>query len=214
MISGNFVARTKARKMRQFIETRNAPEHVLETGLIRLVIGNILDRRGTARSLLHQARETLDALPRSRCPHSPLRRRPDPSRPGARALPRHPARRKSSATAAPFHKHVIGEPSSAWPHKIGQNHAVTPGLPRSHGVEEPRNDHRQAFLFPVRKREEFIQRLRGGVTPAALGRRAEHQVGVFMKGNVGILSRTPRKWRRQKPAFASCRPLRAPFACR
>ena len=57
---GQFCARTKARQLLQFIETWDAPEHVLETGFVRLVIGNVLDRRGTARSLFHQERQIFD----------------------------------------------------------------------------------------------------------------------------------------------------------
>ncbi len=43
-----------------FFNAGNSPEHVLESRLIGLIVGNVLDPRGTARSLLHQLRQSFN----------------------------------------------------------------------------------------------------------------------------------------------------------
>src|ERR1700730_3996433 len=45
----------------QFIETRHAPEHVLEAGLISLVVGNKRDWRRAARLILDPVSQILDS---------------------------------------------------------------------------------------------------------------------------------------------------------
>ncbi len=104
IISGNGCAGTKSGQPLQFIETRNAPEHVFKARLIGLVVGNKLDRRGASGPLLHQLSETLNRHSRNRCPRSRLRRPLDPSQPVAESLRRNPAHRRSIATAGPFRK--------------------------------------------------------------------------------------------------------------
>src|SRR3981189_2330268 len=49
-------------------------------------------------------------------------------------------------------------------------------------------DYGQLFFLPVGQSQKFIESFRSGVTPAALGGRAEDQVGVFMEGNVEIFA--------------------------
>ena len=63
--------------------------------------------------------------------------------------------------------------------EAGQHHAVTPGLARTDGVEQPRDDDRQIFFPRVGQREKFVGELRAGVTPARLARRADEQIVVL-----------------------------------
>ena len=70
-------------------------------------------------------------------------------------------------------------------HKIRQDHPVTARLPRSHGIEQPCDDDRQPLFLPVGEGQKFVQRLRRRITPAAFGRRPEHQIGIFMERKIG-----------------------------
>src|SRR5579864_3690687 len=177
----------KTRQSSQFIETWNAPEHVLEAGFVRLIIGNVFYRRGTDRSLFYEAREFFDRYLMVVSHVDDLTNRfvrCDQAQKRFHGIP-HVAK---AARLLPRSVNGNRRALQGLPNKIGKNHAVPSGLPGSDGVEEPGNDYGQPFLFPIRKRKELVQSLRCGITPAALGGRAKHQVGVFMKRDIGIFS--------------------------
>ena len=69
-------------------------------------------------------------------------------------------------------------------HEIGDDHAVTAGLPRSHGVEQAGNHGGNLALFPVSDGQELVDGLGAGIAPAALVRRSPHHVVVFAEGNL------------------------------
>ena len=58
------------------------------------------------------------------------------------------------------------------PHEARDDHAVLAALPRADGVEQPGDDDIEPRLLVVGEREELVHRLRVGVGPAALRRRA------------------------------------------
>ena len=66
-------------------------------------------------------------------------------------------------------------------HEGRDDHAILPGLPRAHGVEEANHHGRQMLLTPVGQGEELIERLRAGIAPAAFCRRPQHQRTVFLE---------------------------------
>ncbi len=72
--------------------------------------------------------------------------------------------------------------------KVGQHHAVAAGLARADGVEETDHDNGQLLFLPIGQSQEFIERFRSGVTPAAFGSGAEDEISVFVEGNVGIFT--------------------------
>ena len=83
---------------------------------------------------------------------------------------------------------VIGSPASACRTKFGITMPYWPGLPRSDGVEEADDDDRQLALFPVRERQELVDRLAARVGPAMLRRRAHHEIGILAERHVLALA--------------------------
>src|SRR5262245_24195140 len=69
------------------------------------------------------------------------------------------------------------------PDEIRNDHSVTSGLAWADGVEEARDHCRNLFLFPVGDGQEFVNRLRAGVTPPALVSRPHHQIVVLAERN-------------------------------
>ena len=70
-------------------------------------------------------------------------------------------------------------PCKRLPHEVRNHHAVPAALAGPDGVEEAHDDDRHLVLLPIGEREELVEQLAGGVSPAGLCRRAEHEVGVL-----------------------------------
>src|ERR1700677_2727018 len=84
--------------------------------------------------------------------------------------------------------HGDGLASEGLPDEIRKYHAVAASLARPNGVEKSRDDHWQFLFLPEGKRQEFIEGLGGGVTPAAFAGRTEDQIGVLVGGNFVALA--------------------------
>src|SRR5581483_2187932 len=66
--------------------------------------------------------------------------------------------------------------------KAGQGHAITPGLTRADGVEEPANDDWGSVFAHVGEGKEFVHELGAGVAPPAEMGRADEEVVFLGKG--------------------------------
>src|SRR3984885_6667150 len=72
-------------------------------------------------------------------------------------------------------------------HEAREDHAVPAGLPRPDGVDRPRGRGAQAALADVRLDQALVDRLRLGVAPPRLERRADHPVVVLAQPDLVVL---------------------------
>ena len=89
-------------------------------------------------------------------------------------------------------------------HEVRNHHPVLAGLPGPDGIEEPHDDDGQLPFLPVGQRQELVDHLAAGVRPAVLGGRAEHEVGVLAERARPCSCRTPPTSTRSAPASSSC----------
>ena len=61
-------------------------------------------------------------------------------------------------------------------------------MARPDGVEQPHDDDREFLFFPVRQREELVERLGSCIAPAAFGGGAKDEVGFFVKRHLRALA--------------------------
>src|SRR5258708_16249205 len=155
--------RAKAGQGVELIHGGNAPHHIFESRLVRLVIRDVVDRRRASGTLFHHSRKPLDRN---------LFRIADVDHFTHGAIPVYQADESFDSIAhvaeAPgllpiaVHKDRLVLQCSL--HKVRQHHSIAPGLPRPDGIEQPHHDHRHRFLFPVRKLQKLLPRLRSRIT--------------------------------------------------
>ena len=180
-------AGTEASECVELIDAGDAAHHVLEAGFVGLVIGNVLDGRGTAGALFHFVGESFDgdflgvADVDDFADGALEVHEADETFYGVAHIAK--ATRLLSAAVDADRGVVQGGLD-----EIGEHHSVASGLARTNGVKEASDDDGQLFFLPVGKRQKFIEGLGGGVAPAAFGGGAEDKVGVFVERDVGILA--------------------------
>src|SRR6266849_1159441 len=171
----------------ELIDGRDAAHHVLEAGLVGLVVGHVLDGRGAGGAVFHPASEIFD---------SDFLGVADVDDFADGTIGVHEANETFDgvahiAEAAGLLAAAVDADDSVVEgglDEIGENHSVAAGLARTDGVEQANDNDGEPFFLPIGERKKFVKGLGGGVAPAAFGGRAEDEIGIFMEGNVGVLA--------------------------
>src|SRR5712692_1461139 len=171
----------------ELIDGGHAAHHVLEARFVGLVVRHVLNGRGAAGAVLDSQRQSFDGDFLGVADVDDLAdgalqvHETDETFDGVADIAE-AARLLSAAVDAD------GGVVQGGLDEIGEHHSVATGLPGTDGVEQASHDDGQLLLLPVGKSEKLIERLGGGVAPAAFCGRAEDEVGIFVEGNVGVLA--------------------------
>ena len=180
----------------ELFDRGHAAHHVLKTGFVGLVVGHILNGRGTARALLHSLCQCLDGDLLGVADIDDFADGTIRVHEADEAFDRIPHIAEAARLLAAAIDADGGVVESGLD-EIGEHHSVAAGLPGAHGIEQASHDDREFFLLPVGKGKKFIERFGGRVAPAAFRCGTKDEVGVFVERNVGVLAVDLGRGRRQ-----------------
>src|SRR5574337_348901 len=134
------------------------PPHVLEALLVRLLIGHVHDGGTTSKDILDPVSQLFDRDLLFPADVENLTDRPRM----LRELPNRPHRvfhMRERPRLFPVAEHRNGLSQTGLLNEAGNDHPVTTGLARTHGVEQAKDNNRQFPLLMIREREEFVDEL-------------------------------------------------------
>src|SRR6267378_1664585 len=180
-------AGTEAGEGLELFDGRDAPHHVLEAGFISFIVGNILDGRRASGAVFDSLGESFDGDFLGAADV-------DNFADGAAGV--HEANEAFDsvahvAEAAGLFAVAVDADGGVVQRgldEIGENHSIASGLARAHGIEQTHHDDGKLLFLPVREGQKLVESFGGGVAPAAFGGGAEDEIGVLVKGNVGVFS--------------------------
>src|SRR5687767_394595 len=157
--------RMEADCLRNLLERRNAPHHILEAFAVDFAVRNEANLGSRFGQLANPLGEIEDRhlVQTSDVEHLAHRVVSIHQADGAGDSVGHVREAPSLPAVAVNDDGSVGE---SLLNEIGQHHAVFTGLARAHSIEKPANYNRKVLLAPVRDGEKLIDGLRAGVAPA------------------------------------------------
>ena len=156
----------------------NTARHVLESGLVRLAVRDVLDSGRRLRETLHAQGQGFDRDFFGRSDVDDLAY-------GCRLVHKpdegtgHVGDVREASRLGSVAKNSDRLPGEGLLDEGGNDHSVPSGLAWTDGIEQTHDDGRQPVLSPVGQGEKLVDGLGTGIAPASLGRRSQDERSVF-----------------------------------